>query len=109
VVIVLAVAALLLNVARTRERLFDLFRSTKNAPVAVASAPKPPRSIAVLPLQNLSNNSAEDYFADGMTDELTTDLAQFGSLRVISGTSAMHYKGANKTAPEIGRELGADT
>jgi hypothetical protein len=41
-----------------------------------------------------------------MTDELTTDLAQFGNLRVISRTSAMHYKGAGKTAPEIGRELG---
>jgi TolB-like protein/DNA-binding winged helix-turn-helix (wHTH) protein/Tfp pilus assembly protein PilF len=108
-VIVMAVVALLLNVARTRDRLFALFRSTKNASVAVASAPKPLRSIAVLPLQNLSNNSAEDYFADGMTDELTTDLAQFGSLRVISRTSAMHYKGASKTAPEIGRELGADT
>jgi TolB-like protein/Tfp pilus assembly protein PilF len=77
--------------------------------VAVASAAKPPRSIAVLPLQNLSNNSAEDYFADGMTDELTADLAQFGNLRVISRTSAMHYKGASKTAPEIGRELGVDT
>jgi TolB-like protein len=44
-----------------------------------------------------------------MTDELTTDLAQFGSLRVISRTSAMHYKGASKIAPEIGRELGVDT
>jgi hypothetical protein len=44
-----------------------------------------------------------------MTDELTTDLAQFGSLRVISRTSAMHYKGASKTAPEIGRELSVDT
>ncbi len=108
-VIVLAAMALILNVARTRDRLFALFRSTKNASVAVASAPKPLRSIAVLPLQNLSDNADEDYFADGMTDELTTDLAQFGSLRVISRTSAMHYKGANKTAPEIGRELGADT
>ncbi len=108
-VLVLAAAALVFNLAGTRTRLFALFRSTKNASVAVASAPKPLRSIAVLPLQNLSNNSDEDYFADGMTDELTTDLAQFGSLRVISRTSAMHYKGASKTAPEIGRELGVDT
>jgi TolB-like protein/DNA-binding winged helix-turn-helix (wHTH) protein len=107
--VIMTVAALALNVGRMRDRLSALFRSTKNASVAVASAPKPLRSIAVLPLQNLSNNSAEDYFADGMTDELTTDLAQFGSLRVISRTSAMHYKGASKTAPEIGRELGADT
>jgi TolB-like protein/DNA-binding winged helix-turn-helix (wHTH) protein/Tfp pilus assembly protein PilF len=108
-VLVLAAAALVFNVAGARPRLFALFRSTKNASVAVASAPKPLPSIAVLPLQNLSNNSDEDYFADGMTDELTTDLAQFGSLRVISRTSAMHYKGASKTAPEIGRELGVDT
>ena len=108
-VLVLAAAALVFNMAGARTRLFALFRSTKNASVAVASAPKPLPSIAVLPLQNLSNNSAEDYFADGMTDELTTDLAQFGSLRVISRTSAMHYKGASKTAPEIGRELGVDT
>jgi TolB-like protein/DNA-binding winged helix-turn-helix (wHTH) protein/Tfp pilus assembly protein PilF len=108
-VLVLALAALVFNVAGARTRLFALFRSTKSASVAVASAPRPLPSIAVLPLQNLSNNSDEDYFADGMTDELTTDLAQFGSLRVISRTSAMHFKGASKTAPEIGRELGVDT
>ena len=106
---VLAGAALVFNVAQIRDRFFALFRSTRSAAVAVASIAKPPRSIAVLPLENLSNNPAEDYFADGMTDELTTDLAQFGSLRVISRTSAMHYKGAGKTAPEIGRELGVDT
>jgi TolB-like protein/Flp pilus assembly protein TadD len=107
--VLFAGVALVFNLARTRDRFFALFRSTKNASVAVASAPKPPRSIVVLPLQNLSNSSAEDYFADGMTDELTTDLAQFGTLRVISRTSAMHYKGSSKTAPEIGRELGVDT
>ena len=106
---VLAGAALVFNVAQIRDRFFALFRSTRSAAVAVASIAKPPRSIAVLPLENLSNNPAEDYFADGMTDELTTDLAQFGSLRVISRTSAIHYKGAGKTAPEIGRELGVDT
>ena len=106
---VLAGLALIFSFARTREWFLTLFRSTRNASVAVASAAKPPRSIAVLPLQNLSNNAAEDYFADGMTDELTADLAQFGNLRVISRTSAMHYKGASKTAPEIGRELGVDT
>jgi TolB-like protein/tetratricopeptide (TPR) repeat protein/DNA-binding winged helix-turn-helix (wHTH) protein len=107
--VLLAGVALVFNLARARDKFFALFRSTKNGSIAVASAPKPPRSIVVLPLQNLSNSSAEDYFADGMTDELTTDLAQFGSLRVISRTSAMHYKGTSKTAPEIGRELGVDT
>lgn len=108
-VVGLGVVALIFNVARSRDRFFALFRSTRNAAVAVASVAKPPRSVAVLPLQNLSNNPAEDYFADGMTDELTTDLAQFANLRVISRTSAIHYKGAGKTAPEIGRELGVDT
>jgi TolB-like protein/DNA-binding winged helix-turn-helix (wHTH) protein/Flp pilus assembly protein TadD len=107
--VVLVAAALVFNLAGSRDRLFALFRSTRSASVAVASVAKAPRSIAVLPLENLSNNAAEDYFADGMTDELTTDLAQFGNLRVISRTSAMHYKGAGKTAPEIGRELGVDT
>jgi TolB-like protein/DNA-binding winged helix-turn-helix (wHTH) protein/Flp pilus assembly protein TadD len=107
-IVLLAGVGLILSVAGSREWFFALFRSTRNASVAVASA-KPLRSIAVLPLQNLSNNPEEDYFADGMTDELTTDLAQFGSLRVISRTSAIHYKGAGKTAPEIGRELGVDT
>jgi TolB-like protein/DNA-binding winged helix-turn-helix (wHTH) protein len=107
--LLLAGVTLVFNLARARDKFFALFRSTKNASVAVASAPKPPRSIVVLPLQSLSNSSAEDYFADGMTDELTTDLAQFGTLRVISRTSAMHYKGTAKTAPEIGRELGVDT
>jgi TolB-like protein/DNA-binding winged helix-turn-helix (wHTH) protein/Tfp pilus assembly protein PilF len=108
-IVVLVGVALIFSVARTRQWFLALFLSTRNASVAVASAGKSPRSIAVLPLQNLSDNSTEDYFADGMTDELTTDLAQFGSLRVISRTSAMHYKGAGKTAPEIGRELGVDT
>jgi TolB-like protein/DNA-binding winged helix-turn-helix (wHTH) protein/Flp pilus assembly protein TadD len=108
-IVLIAGLALAFNVAGARERFFALFQTTKNASVAVASAPKPPRSIVVLPLQNLSSSSAEDYFADGMTDELTTDLAQFGSLRVISRTSAMHYKGTSKTAPDIGRELGVDT
>ncbi len=65
-------------------------------------------SIAVLPLENLSNDPAQEYFADGMTDELISDLAQLGSLRVISRTSVMHYKGGNETVPQIGRELGVD-
>jgi TolB-like protein/DNA-binding winged helix-turn-helix (wHTH) protein/Flp pilus assembly protein TadD len=65
-------------------------------------------SIAVLPLQNLSADPTQDYFADGMTDALITDLAQAGSLRVISRTSAMQYKGSRKTLPVIGKELNVD-
>src|SRR5215470_1609989 len=65
-------------------------------------------SLAVLPLANLSGDAGQDYFADGMTDELTTRLSNIGALRVISRTSVMHYKGTQKTIPEIGRELNVD-
>jgi TolB-like protein/DNA-binding winged helix-turn-helix (wHTH) protein len=68
----------------------------------------PIHSIAVLPLQNLSNDPSQEYFADGMTDALITDLAQIGSLKVISRTSTMHYKKSDKTLPEIARELNVD-
>ena len=71
--------------------------------------PKPIASIAVLPLENLSRNPDQEYFADGMTEELTTDLAKIGGLRVISRTSAMQYKGTKKSLPEIGRELNVDS
>jgi len=66
------------------------------------------QSIAVLPLENLSGDPSQEYFADGMTDALTTDLAQVSALRVISRTSAMQYKGAKKSLPEIARELNVD-
>lgn len=68
----------------------------------------PVRTIAVLPLQNLSGDPAQDYFADGMTEDLTTDLARIERLQVISRTSTMQYKGAKKSLPAIARELGAD-
>jgi TolB-like protein/DNA-binding winged helix-turn-helix (wHTH) protein/tetratricopeptide (TPR) repeat protein len=66
------------------------------------------QSVAVLPLDNLSGDSSQEYFADGMTDALTTYLAQMRGIRVISRTSAMHYKGTKKTLPEIAKELGVD-
>jgi TolB-like protein/DNA-binding winged helix-turn-helix (wHTH) protein/Tfp pilus assembly protein PilF len=66
------------------------------------------RSIAVLPLENLSKDPNQDYFSDGITDALTTELAQISSLRVISRTSAMHFKGTRETLPEIGRKLNVD-
>jgi TolB-like protein/DNA-binding winged helix-turn-helix (wHTH) protein/Tfp pilus assembly protein PilF len=66
------------------------------------------QSVAVLPLQNLSGDPSQEYFADGMTDALITDLAQIKSFRVISRTSAMHYKGTQKTLPEIAKELKVD-
>jgi TolB-like protein/DNA-binding winged helix-turn-helix (wHTH) protein/Tfp pilus assembly protein PilF len=75
-----------------------------------ASLPTHPQvsSIAVLPLLNLSNDPDQQFFADGMTDVLTTDLAQISSLRVISRSSAMAYLGTHKSASQIARELGVD-
>lgn len=68
----------------------------------------PIQSIAVLPLANLSNDANQDYFADGMTEALTTDLGKISALRVISRTSVMRYKGTKKPLPEIARELQVD-
>jgi TolB-like protein/DNA-binding winged helix-turn-helix (wHTH) protein/Flp pilus assembly protein TadD len=76
------------------------FHPTNHAPVI--------RSLAVLPLESLSNEPTQDYFADGMTDELISDLGQISALRVISRTSAMTYKHARKPLPQIARELNVD-
>jgi TolB-like protein/Tfp pilus assembly protein PilF len=78
-----------------------VFRSHGGSPTVI-------RSLAVLPLDNLSGDASQDYFADGMTDELITDLAQISALRVISRTSVMVYKGARKPLSEIARELNVD-
>ena len=66
------------------------------------------RSLAVLPLEDLSGDPGHDYFADGMTEALITDLAKIKALRVISRTSAMQYKGVRKPVTGIARELGVD-
>ncbi len=65
-------------------------------------------SLAVLPLRNVSRNPDQQYFSDGMTDALTTGLAQVSALSVIARTSAMRYQGTQKTTPEIARELHVD-
>jgi TolB-like protein/DNA-binding winged helix-turn-helix (wHTH) protein/Tfp pilus assembly protein PilF len=70
-----------------------------------AAQPGSVQAIAVLPLLNVSADSAQEYFADGMTDEIITDLAKLAGPRVISRTSAMQYKGTHKSIPEIAREL----
>jgi len=84
-----------LNVGGWRDRLLG----GNNPPI---------RSLAVLPLENLTGDSAQDYFVDGMTDALTTDLAGVSSLTVISRTSAMQYKGARKPLRQIAKELNVD-
>ena len=93
---VLLGAVLALTPAKFRQRFSD------------KSTVPPIRSIAVLPLQNLSADPAQEYFSDGMTDALITDLAQISSVKVISRTSVMHYKKTDKTLPEIARELNVD-
>jgi TolB-like protein/cytochrome c-type biogenesis protein CcmH/NrfG len=71
-------------------------------------AEEPIRSLAVLPLDDLSAGTKEDYFADGMTDELITELAHIPGLRVVSRTSVMQDKGARKSLAQIARELNVD-
>ncbi len=83
--------------------ILSVRRSRSRAPASTGI-----RSIAVLPLDNLSGDASQNYFADGMTDELITDLAQISALRVISRTSVMLYRGAHKPLPQIARELNVD-
>jgi TolB-like protein/DNA-binding winged helix-turn-helix (wHTH) protein/tetratricopeptide (TPR) repeat protein len=73
-----------------------------------AAGPAPIQSLAVLPLQNLSGDPAQQYFADGMTEALITDVAKIPGLKVISRTSIMQYKDSNKRLPIIAHELGVD-
>src|SRR5258708_17918106 len=68
---------------------------------SIAAAAGPIHSIALLPLANLSGDPSQEYFADGMTDELTTYLAKINALRVGSRTSAMRYRGAHEPLPQI--------
>jgi TolB-like protein/DNA-binding winged helix-turn-helix (wHTH) protein/Tfp pilus assembly protein PilF len=77
-----------------------LFRSRGQSPTI--------RSLAVLPLENLSGDPSQEYFADGMTDQLIATLGQISALRVISRTSVMGYKGARKPLSQIARELNVD-
>ena len=101
--ITLGIAALLiaLNVAGLRDRVLR----------TAGAAREPPRqiqSIAVLPLENLSHDREQEYFAQGLTDALITDLGMIATMRVISRTSVMQYKGTRKPLPQIARELDVD-
>jgi len=72
------------------------------------SIASPIRSLAVLPLANLSDDPEQDYFVDGMADALRQHLEGIHALRVISRTSSVHYRGSSKPLPEIARELNVD-
>jgi serine/threonine protein kinase/tetratricopeptide (TPR) repeat protein len=93
------------NVGGLRDRLMSLV----GASVSRRTVPLPRiESIAVLPLENLSGDKEQEYFADGMTEALISEVGQIGALRVISRTSVMQYKGTKKPLPEIARELNVD-
>jgi TolB-like protein/Flp pilus assembly protein TadD len=92
----LAVTLTALNVSGLRDRLMGL------------TAPPKVGSLAVLPLENLSHDPEQEYFADGMTEALITDIAKIRTLRVISRTSVMRYKGTKKPLSQIARELNVD-
>ena len=92
----IAVTLIAVNVHGWRDRLMGRAR------------PPQIRSLAVLPFENLSGDTDQDYFADGMTDALINDLGQISALRVISRTSVMAYKGAKKSLPVIARQLHVD-
>ena len=87
-----------------------LRRIREGGPMVTATLPASVaiRSIAVLPFRNVSQDPAQEYFADGMTEAIISDLARIRALRVISRTSAMKYKGTGLSLPEIARELNVD-
>lgn len=84
--------------------LYFAFRSIRSS----AANNRPIRSIAVLPLENLTGEASQQYYVDGVTDAVTEELGRIGSLHVISRASAMRYRGSHKTARQIGRELHVD-
>jgi len=96
VLLVAAIVSLTLNFGGLRNRLLGPATSPRIS------------SLAVLPLQNLTGDASQEYFADGMSDELITTLGKIASLRVISRTSVMQYKKSNKSLPQIARELNVD-
>jgi serine/threonine protein kinase/tetratricopeptide (TPR) repeat protein len=95
-VIAIVAVLLALDVGSWRQKLFGRTTTPKI------------QSLVVLPLENLSGDPSQDYFADGMTDALISDLSQISSLRVISRTSAMQYKGVRKPLPKIASELNVE-
>lgn len=94
--VIVAAALIAVNVGSWRSRLLGGRREP------------PIRSLAVLPLSNLSGDPQQDYFADGMTDALITDLAKLHDVKVISRTSVMQFKDVRKPLPEVARALGVD-
>jgi len=100
-VLVAAVVGLAIVISLSVRRARN-WRTTQTQPLPQIS------SLAVIPLENLSHDPEQEYFADGMTDELITNLAKMSQARIVSRTSVMHYKGMRKTLKEIAQELNVD-
>jgi TolB-like protein/Tfp pilus assembly protein PilF len=101
---VFIIAACLAVVALAVAAFLSWQRQKAKAPVSTLGAPE--KSIAVMPFQNLSEDKANAYFADGIQDEILTRLSKIADLKVISRTSTQHYKSAPENLPEISRQLG---
>jgi TolB-like protein/Flp pilus assembly protein TadD len=99
--LLLATLVIGLNVAGVRDRLLKAVGAVREPPPRI-------QSLAVLPLENLMGDPAQEYFVDGMTEELIAELGQIEALRVISRTSVMQYKGTKKPLPQIAKELNVD-
>ena len=97
VAVTLAAIVIVANVGDARDWISDRMHPTSQI-----------SALAVIPLENLSGNPNEEYFADGVTDELITNLAKISQARVVSRTSVMHYKGSRKTLKQIAQELNVD-
>lgn len=97
--------------ALEKDRLFryqsmtEVLADLKAVRTSGSNVPQPEKSIIVLPFENISADPEQDYFCDGMTEELISDLSRIGSLRVISRTSSMMFKGTKKELPAIAREV----
>ena len=100
-------ARLLVLAAATAVALAGVVYILTRSQTVAATGPKI-TSLAVLPMKNFSRDPGQQYFVDGLTDELTTDLAKLGSLRVISRSSAMPYAGTDKALPQVAKELNVD-
>ncbi len=105
----LALGAVLVLALLGAAYLAGQFKSATPAPAPIADPnTKPIKSLAVLPLENLSKDTEQEYFADGMTEALTSELSKIRSVKVISRTSVMKYKGTKLSMREIAAELGVE-